>query len=179
MQRGLPGTSAAPVSDSGSARLVVEIVMPKPLRSSTARKAKPARVLQSTRVFLLSQQALVRSGIRALLERIEKIEVGEAPDSQQFLTLIEEFNPHVILLDVARPGLAGLELLKQVTQKFPSIYVIALTQHEDAEQAVQLLRLGAAGLIAKSATTTELEFAIKTVATGEIYLSKTLEQAVA
>jgi len=178
MQRGLPGTSAA-VSDSRSARLLVGIVMPKQLRPSKARKAKTARVLESTRVFLLSQQQLVRSGIRVLLERIEKIEVGEASDSQQTLTLIEEFSPHVILLDVAAPGLAGLELLKQVTQKFPSIYVIALTQHEDAEQAVQLLRLGAAGLIAKSATTTELEFAIKTVATGKIYLSKILEQTVA
>ncbi len=178
MQRGLPGTSAV-VSGSGSARLLVEIVMPRPLRPSKARKAKTARVLESTRVVLLSQQQLVRSGIRALLERIEKIEVGEASDSQQIPALIEEFNPHVVLLDVAAPGLAGLALLKQVTQKFPSIYVIALTQNEDAEQAVQALRLGAAGLIARSATTIELQLAIKTVARGEIYLSKILEQAVA
>lgn len=170
-------TSAA-ASGSGSARTPVEILMPRPPRLSEAKKIKTDRVLGPTRVVLSSHETLVRSGLRALLERIKEVEVREALDNQQLLTLIPVFNPHVVLLDVTTRGLQGLVLLSQLVQKFPSTRALVLTQDEDEEQAVQALRLGAAGLIAKNATTTELELAISTVASGESYLSKVFEEPV-
>lgn len=174
MQRSSLETSAA-VAGTGSARVPVEILMPKPLRLSEAKKLKTDLVSGSTRIVLSSHETLVRSGIRALLERIKEVEVREALDNQQLLTLIAGFNPHVVLLDVTTRGLDGLVLLTEVVQRFPSTGALALIQDEDEEQAVLALRLGAAGLIAKSATSTELEFAVKTVARGENYLSKKLE----
>jgi DNA-binding NarL/FixJ family response regulator len=151
--------------------------MPKP-HQSKATTAPTNPTLKPIRVLISSQHTLVRSGIRALLERIEEVEVSEAPDDQQILTQIREFNPHVILRDIISFGLSGLELLSRVTQEFPAARLIALTQGEDEEQAVEVLRLGASGVIAKTGSHFELELAIKTVASGEYYLSETLGLAV-
>lgn len=152
--------------------------MPKPYPSPGAKTKteKADEGLKRIRVLLSGQHALVRAGIRALLERIEAVEVAEAADSQEILASIKEFNPDVVLLDVPMPGLRGLELLKEVVEAYPSKSVIALTQHETEEHAVQALRLGAAGFIAKSAASTELALAIKAVASGERYLAPELSK---
>jgi DNA-binding NarL/FixJ family response regulator len=151
--------------------------MPKPYLSSRTKTkiAKTDQGPKPIRVLLSGQHALVRAGIRALLERIEGVQVAEAADPQ-ILSSIREFNPDVVLLDILRPGLGGLELLKQVVEKFPSKRVIALTHHETEEHAVQALRWGAAGFIAKSAASTELELAIRAVVSGERYLSPQLSK---
>ncbi len=156
--------------------LTSELVMPKPYPSSGAKSVKADSAPRPIRVLLSDQHALVRAGIRALLERIEEVEVAEAADSQQIFASIREFNPDIVLLDVPTPGLSGLELLKEVVEKFPSKRVIALTQYETEEHAVQALRSGAAGFIAKSAASTELELAIKAVARGESYLASELSK---
>lgn len=150
--------------------------MPKPYLSSGAKRIKSGQAPQAIRVLLSDQHALVRAGIRALLERIEEMKVAEAAHSQQTIASIREFNPDIVLLDVPVAGLSGLELLKEIVEKFPPVRVIVLTQHENQEQAVQALRAGAAGFITKSAASTELELAIKAVARGEIYLSSELSK---
>jgi len=124
-------------------------------------------------------QGLVRSGFRALLERLAAVEVREASAKEQLLIVIEQFNPDVLLLEVTNRALHELETLKQVVQEYPSTRVLILTESEEEEQAVAALRLGAAGLIAKSATSDELEFAVNTVASGKDYLPKTLAEALA
>jgi len=129
--------------------------------------------------LLSGRHALVRAGIRALLERIEEVEVAEAGDRQQILATITSFNPHIVLLDLPTPGWSGLDLLKEIVAKFPATRVIALSQQETEEQAVQALRSGAAGFIAKSAASAELEMGIRAVANGEKYLAPELsEQAI-
>lgn len=150
--------------------------MPKPYPSSGAKTAKAGQAPKPIRVLLSDQHALVRAGIRALLERIEEVQVAEAAHSQQTLASIKEFNPDIVLLDVPTAGLGGLELLKEIAEKFPRVRVIVVTQHENEEQAVQALRSGAAGLISKSAASTELELAIKAVARGESYLASELSK---
>ncbi len=150
--------------------------MPRSYSSSGAKRVKAGQAPKPIRVLVSDQHTLDRAGIRALLERIEEVEVAEAADSQQILASIREFDPDVVLLDVPTPGLSGLELLKEVVEKFPSKRVIALSQHETEEQAVHALRLGAAGFIAKSAASTELELAIKAVARGESYLASELSK---
>lgn len=151
--------------------------------SKTSRRASGAKTaekaLRPRRVVLSIHQGLVRSGFRALLERIAEVEVREASAKEQLLIVIEEFNPDVLLLEVTNRGIHGLETLKQVVHEYPSIRVLILTEAEDEEQAVAALRLGAAGLIAKSATSDELESAVNTVACGKDYLSITLTEALA
>jgi DNA-binding NarL/FixJ family response regulator len=124
------------------------------------------------RVLLIDDHALVRAGIRALLSRHEGVEVvGEAAGGRDALRLIEELQPDIVLLDIAMPGLSGLEVLAESTKRFPHVRVIILTVHEAGEYALRALRAGAAGYLPKSAASTELHEAIDTVARGESYVS--------
>lgn len=142
--------------------------MPKPFSSPGAGTAKANPI----RVLLSDQHALVRAGIRALLERIDEVKVvAEATGGQQTLELIKAFNPNILLLDITMPGFSGLELLKEIVDKFPRVRVIVLTVHDNEEYAALALRAGAAGFISKSAASSELELAIKAVAGGEDYLA--------
>jgi DNA-binding NarL/FixJ family response regulator len=126
---------------------------------------------------LADDHALVRAGIRALLERMDGVRVvGEAGDGLQALALIEKERPDVVLLDLNMPNLSGLEVLKETTQKFAGVRVIVLTVNETEEYAVHALRSGAAGFLPKSAASAELERAIKVVARGEEYLSPGVSQ---
>jgi DNA-binding NarL/FixJ family response regulator len=150
--------------------------MPKSYPSSGAKRVETGQAPKTIRVLVSDQHTLVRAGIRVLLERIEAVEVAEAAHSQQTLTSIKEFNPDIVLLDVPTAGLSGLELLKEIVEKFPRVRVIVVTQHENEEQAVQALRWGAAGLISKSAAIVELELAIKAVSRGESYLASELSK---
>ncbi|MDX6289520.1 MAG: hypothetical protein QOH42_1319 [Blastocatellia bacterium] len=129
-------------------------------------QAKPIRVL------LVDDHALVRAGIRALIGRLEEVEVaGEAAGGREALRLIEELQPDIVLLDIAAPGMSGLEVLTESSKRFPQVRVIVLTVHEAGEYALGALRAGAAGYLPKSAASDELKEAIETVARGETYVS--------
>jgi DNA-binding NarL/FixJ family response regulator len=133
--------------------------------------------VKKLRVLLVDDHALVRAGIRALLERGELVEVvGEAGDGHEALDLIEKLRPEVVLLDLAMPGASGFEVLKTTTEKFPEVHVIVLTVHEGEEYVFQALRAGAAGYLPKSAASSELRLAIEHVMGGKKYLSPTIEQ---
>ncbi len=133
--------------------------------------------MKKLRVLLVDDHALVRAGIRALLERGELVEVvGEAGDGREALDLIEKLRPEVVLLDLAMPGASGFEVLKTTSEKFPEIHVIVLTVHDAEEYAFQALRAGAAGYLPKSAASSELRLAIEHVMSGKKYLSPTIEQ---
>jgi|SRR5690242_8294252 len=124
------------------------------------------------RVVLADDHALVRAGIRALLEKITGVEVvAEAGDGLEALKAIEELKPDVVLLDIAMPGLGGLEVVKRVKSDYPETRVIVLTVHEDQEYADHAIAAGAMGFLPKSAASAELELALRMVAEGEIYLS--------
>ncbi len=152
------------VADCGNERYLTWPVIP----SETAQhhQMKPIRAL------IADDHALVRAGIRAIVERIDDViviaEVGEAGEA---LRLIKELQPNLILLDIAMPDGNGFDVLAHVTREFPDIRVIVLTVHEAAEYAMRALREGAAGFIPKSGASTELEQAIQTVMKGEVYIS--------
>lgn len=136
--------------------------------------------MKKIRVLLVDDHALIRAGIRALLERVELLEVvGEAGDGHQALDLIEKLRPDVVLLDLTMPGLSGFEVLKITSEKFPDVHVIVLTVHDEEEYAFQALRAGAAGYLPKSAASAELKLAIEHVMGGKKYLSPTVEQKAA
>ena len=131
--------------------------------------------MKPTQVILADDHALVRAGIRALLERIDKVEVvGEAGDGLQALELIEKLEPDVVLLDLTMPGLSGFEVLKETSERFPKVNMIVLSVHDSEEYAFHALRSGAVGYLPKSAASAELEVAIERVLRGEKYLSPTI-----
>ncbi len=128
--------------------------------------------MKQIQVLVADDHALVRAGIRALLERIERVHVvGEAGDGLQVLELIKELGPDVVLLDLTMPGLSGFEVLKETSEQFPDVNMIVLSVHDTAEYAIHALRSGASGYLPKSAASAELEVAIQRVMRGEKYVS--------
>ena len=124
------------------------------------------------RVLIADDHALVRAGIRALVERIDNVVVvGEAGKGSEALDLVRQLGPDLILLDITMPDGNGFEVLDQVTKRYPEIRVIVLTVHEAGEYALRAVREGAAGYLPKSAASIELEQAIQTVIRGERYIS--------
>jgi DNA-binding NarL/FixJ family response regulator len=132
-----------------------------------------------TRVLLADDHALVRAGIRALLEKIPRVEVvGEAGTGREALELVRSTLPNIVLMDIAMTELGGLEALPRITKDFPSVKVIILSAHASEEYVIRALREGASGYMLKDAATTELELAINSVIQGKIYLSPSISRTV-
>lgn len=128
--------------------------------------------MKSIRVLIADDHALVRAGIRALVERIKGVVVvAEAGKGSEALQLLDQFQPNLVLLDITMPDGNGFDVLGHVAKKFPAIRVIVLTVHEAGEYAIRALREGATGFLPKSAASTELEQAIQTVMKGDVYIS--------
>ena len=135
--------------------------------------------MEPIRVLIADDHSLVRAGIRALLERLPGMEViAEAKDGREVVQFVEQHQPHLVLMDIAMPGLNGLEATRHLTKKFPSVRVIILSTYGDEEHVNQALRAGAAGYLLKGAALDELVLAIRTVAQGETYLSPPLLEPV-
>ena len=129
-------------------------------------------MMKPIRVLITDDHTLVRAGIRSLLENMEGIEViAEAGDGREALRLVRAHRPDVVLMDIAMPGLNGLEAAARIAKKFPNVRVIILSMHVNEEYVLQALRAGAAGYMVKGADAAELEIAIRAVARGETYLS--------
>ena len=124
------------------------------------------------RVLIADDHALVRAGIGALLRNIGEVEVvAEAGDGREALQLIGEHRPDVVLMDIAMPGLNGLEAVARISREFPAVRVIILSMHATEEYVLHALRSGAAGYLLKGARTAELDLAVAAVVRGEVYLS--------
>jgi DNA-binding NarL/FixJ family response regulator len=132
-----------------------------------------------TRVLLADDHALVRAGIRALVEKIPSVEVvGEAGTGREALEFVRSKLPNIVLMDIAMTELGGLEALPRITKDFPSVKVIILSAHANEEYVIRALREGAAGYMLKDSATTELELAINSVIQGNIYLSPSISRTV-
>src|SRR6201988_4363191 len=128
--------------------------------------------MKPIRALIADDHALVRAGIRALVEKIEGIVVvGEAGKGSEALELVRELRPDLMLLDITMPDGGGFDVLEQVTKKYPEIRIIVLTVHEAGEYAISALLEGAAGFLPQSAASTWLEKAIQNVIRGEVYIS--------
>ena len=136
------------------------------------KQGSPSQIKQ-IRVLIADDHALIRAGIRALVERIEGVVVvGEAGKGKEAMDLIRQLDPNLALLDITMPEGNGFDVLHYVTKECPNVRVIVLTVHEAGEYAIRALREGAAGFLPKSAASTELEEAIQTVIRGEVYISE-------
>jgi DNA-binding NarL/FixJ family response regulator len=132
-----------------------------------------------TRVLLADDHALVRAGIRALIEKIPNAEVvGEANSGREALEMIKSKLPNLVLMDIAMSELGGLEALPRITKDFPGVKVIILSGHANEEYVIRALRSGAAGYMLKDAATAELELAIRSIAEDKTYLSPSISRTV-
>ena len=123
------------------------------------------------RVLIADDHAIVREGIRALLTAAEDIEVvGEAADGAEAIEACRRLRPDLVVMDIAMPGLGGLEATLQIRKELPDVKVLVLTQYEDREYIRRFLKLGVAGYVLKKRAGAELVAAVRAAARGGLVL---------
>ena len=124
-----------------------------------------------THVLLVDDHAIVREGLRALLEQIESLRiVGEAADSTEALELTRRLRPDVVLMDLKMPGLPAADAIRTIRAQYPATQVLVLTSYAEDRQVEEVLRAGALGYVLKNIAAADLVRAIATVAGGEVWL---------
>lgn len=123
------------------------------------------------RVLLADDHAIVREGVRMILEAQPDIAVvGEAANGREALAKAHELSPDVVLMDIAMPEMNGFEATTAIKKELPDIQVLALTMHDDYDHFFQVLYAGASGYVLKGAASADLVAAIRVVHEGGVYL---------
>jgi len=133
------------------------------------------------RVVLADDQALVRSGLRALLANSDDLEVvGEAVDGRDAVAVVMRTRPDVVLMDVRMPGVDGIAATRKITtdSRLSAVAIIMLTTFDDDDQIFAAIRAGASGYLLKDAEPDDLREAIRVVAAGEALLSASVTRKV-
>jgi two-component system, NarL family, response regulator DegU len=124
--------------------------------------------MSPTKVLLVDDHPIVRTGIRNLLERAAEINVvGEASDGFEALKLIERLSPDVVLLDMEMPGMNGNEVAIHLKEAGSPVKILALSAHDDKQYIQELLRNGASGYLTKEEVPEAIIEAVRGVARGE------------
>jgi len=128
--------------------------------------------MQKIKVLIVDDHAILRDGISALLSLAADIEViGEAENGREAIDRARQLAPDVVLMDIAMPAMDGLEATRHIHKESPQMKVLTLTQYDDREHLLSLLEAGAEGFISKTAASSELASAIRSVYQGDSFLS--------
>jgi two-component system, NarL family, invasion response regulator UvrY len=132
------------------------------------------------RVLLVDDHAVVRTGFRLLLQSIADMSVvGEANCGEAACELYTELAPDVVVMDIAMPGMGGLEALRRIRARHPQARVLTLSAHDDPIHARRSLQEGALGFLSKRSAPETLVEAVTVVASGRRYLDAALAQTLA
>jgi two-component system response regulator NreC len=127
------------------------------------------------RLLLVDDHAVVRSGLKMLLENERDVEIiGEASSASEAMEAATRLKPNVILMDIGLPDLSGIDATREIKKRTPDVAIVALTIHEDEEYFFRMLEAGASGYVPKRAAPEELLTAIRAAATGQVYLYPSL-----
>lgn len=131
--------------------------------------------MEKIRILLADDHAILREGIKALLEKHGNIEViAEASNGREALAKAAQLRPDVVVLDISMPLMEGLETTRQMKRENPDTKILILTMYDDSEYFFQLLRAGASGYVTKSAVGKELISAIEAVYKGNSFFCPTM-----
>ena len=133
----------------------------------------------SIKVLLVDDHAIIREGLRSLLDKQSEMEViADTDDGRKAIEFVRELSPDIVIMDITMPGLNGIEATRQITAEFPDVKVIALSIHSKRRFVADMLSAGATGYILKECLFDELVQAIKAVAAGGRYLSPMITDVV-
>jgi len=135
------------------------------------------REKMATKVFIVDDHYMVIEGIRSLLQNEKDVEwVGHASNAASCLAFLQKQQPDVILMDINLPDKSGIDLCKEVIEKYPSIFIIGLSTFNQQSFIQKMMDNGASGYVLKNATQEELMEAVHTVMKGKTYLSEEASQ---
>nr|MEE4267087.1 response regulator transcription factor [Candidatus Krumholzibacteria bacterium] len=133
--------------------------------------------MQTTRLLIVDDHPLVRSGIKAIIQLEPDLEVcGEAEDHHTALEAIKALRPDMVLVDISLKNSNGLNLLKDIALHFPDVTTLAVSMHDEYTYAIRCLKAGAKGYIMKQEGIEKIRDAIRCVLTGKTYLSEEMTQ---
>jgi DNA-binding NarL/FixJ family response regulator len=131
----------------------------------------------SIKVIIADDHTLVREGIKSLLSDVEGIEViAETGDGEETLLKTSTFKPDILILDISMPKVFGIRFCEKIKEISPETKIIILSMHFSKEYVREAFKYGAKGYILKDSSFTELEFAIKSVYEGNMYISPKISQ---
>jgi DNA-binding NarL/FixJ family response regulator len=122
------------------------------------------------RILITDDHSVVRKGIRTLLEDEDDMEiVGEAADGDEALALLPNTQPDVMLLDITMPRMSGIDVLKVVSQEYPTMHTLMFSMHNNADYILKSVQYGAAGYLLKDTSQDEILRAVRTIIKGDLY----------
>lgn len=137
------------------------------------KDSSPAGQRKNIRVLLVDDHPLVRESLRRIIQQEPDLCVcGEADNSNQALELVAATEPHLVILDLTLKDSHGLELVKNLSDSYPSVLVLVFSMHEETLHAERVIRAGARGYVAKEESPAKILLAIRKVLSGEIYWSE-------
>ncbi len=132
------------------------------------------------KLMLVDDHAVVRSGLRRLLELNKRVEViAEADSGEQAYQCYGELKPDIVVMDISMPGMGGLEAIRRILVRSPLARVVVFSMHENAAFAFQALNIGAKAYVAKSGMAEDLVTAVRKAAAGGSYISPAVAQKMA
>jgi two-component system, NarL family, invasion response regulator UvrY len=132
------------------------------------------------RIMLADDHAVVRSGLRRMLEQRQGfIVVAEANSGELAYQAFGAHNPDVVIMDLTMPGMGGMEAMRRILSRNPGARMLVFSMHDNASFAAQALKAGARGYVTKQSITEDLFKAVQEVARGNIYLSSDMAQKIA
>jgi len=135
---------------------------------------------KKTTIVLVDDHAVVRAGVRRLLEQEPLFEViGEAESGEKAYQIYGELKPDVMVMDLSMPGMGGLEAIRRILMRYEKAKILVLSMHEDLSFANQALKLGAKGYLIKNTLADDLVKSIETVSNGEVFLSAEIAKKMA
>ncbi len=135
---------------------------------------------KKTTIVLIDDHAVVRAGVRRLLEQESLFEViGEAESGEKAYQVFGELKPDVMVMDLSMPGMGGLEAIRRILMRHEKAKILVLSMHEDLSFANQALKLGAKGYLTKNTLADDLVKSIQTVSKGDIFLSDEIAKKMA
>jgi two-component system response regulator NreC len=131
--------------------------------------------MSKIRLLIVDDHQIVRAGLRMLFAAEEDMTIaGEVGSGEEALAIVAELKPDVVIMDVAMPGMSGIEATRRIKEIAPRVAVLALTMHEDEQYFFEMLNAGASGYIPKRAAPDDLVSAIRVVHQGNVFLHATL-----
>ena len=131
--------------------------------------------MSKIRLLVVDDHQIVRAGLRMLFLAESDMEiVGEVNSGEEALKAVSDLKPDVVIMDVAMPGIGGIEATRRIKEASPDTAVLALTMYEDEQYFFEMLNAGAAGYIPKRAAPDDLVSAIRVVSQGNVFLYPTL-----